>query len=1615
MDSADAGPRPRKRPRPSAAFPPPLAHDARHSASASHSPDFAQYHSSPEPSDPKTPKKPGRKRTETPADDRRTAQNRLAQRAFRDRKLQYVKDLETKVEQLTAIVEGNSEFSEAYDCFNLRNQVAELESKLLAFQNSAPDDYRSKASADAECLNCASERLKLEQLTEANNQLQASCIQLQDENNVYKQLMSTSSLFASTSSANPALQDGAPLLPSTYSATPLSSSLSPVPTTNNLSNHLLLFNNGILQEMSYSPSSSISLTDDIFDLNKEREFTPSFEQFGPITVDLFREKLKSLSSLENSSVVDDFMELIMILSKCSTKRSLKRLIIRFAALKHKLLDTCSLIEKQAFLELTENFKTEIKKHMDFFYSQLRTTSVAQNRKPLSELQAKVLEQLQQFKDMAKAIPSFKDAESLVDDLCFEFSSQALCKDETEREEKYVQVMAIQGQLQMLCETEDDRTKSARMSPRSAVTGNQYRVDNDECHSDSAEQKKRSHSDNEDPADKRRRQVRKRQQTYTEDLEAHVARLTAVLNAHGISVPPSSNGKRSTATAAALPSSAPCCGALSELAAENRMLQLQLDEQKQKCRELSASLAALQSCGVSAPQPVCAAPGSVAVKQAASPTESAQFSEAYHAPAPDLTDGASATTGTNLKVPPVTPMRTAISGLVENDDISSSVEMFGNLQLESFSQKLKTIGVRNDWATEFVMLLEKMALCTNRCVLRSLLVRYSELYNDAVECIGRDKHSLIVEVLETAKISGSNSSHWKHWYQSIAANLEFDSIMEINAPNMPKAQAQLLKDLEIFQKEILAIPSVADRGHLVQALCVEFAALTISSPDQNEKHYANVLAIQGLLQGLCETPDERRMFMLTLEIARDVAKKYLGSFSGMPRTKKESDDYDEDAEDCSQDQKNRNTQPDQATVDRRRQQVRQRQQHYTVNLEERVAALSAVLKANGIALPSSSALPSSIATPTKISSTCGCNEEIASLTAQKEALQRQLAGQIRKADELSKSLASVLSDTSARVAPHATAVRLPEPQQHTLPRAPSNPPDLADTASVLSTRVARAGPSAKSRIADLVENDDITASTELFGEYQLDGFTDWLRITSIPAYAAREFVDLMKGMATCTNRTTLRKMLVDVSLLKNAFRNIVDSDGHPVIVEILELSKKCGSNALHWAFKLSNPNEREKHHANVLATQGLLQSLCETAEERKSFMIALEGAKAVVGIFDGEQFTDCLLRAAADAAMTVRFGPSDFHHCGQIGVTEIYAASEKKNSGSSNFQQFQIRFEISTSNTRQIQSNNFKHQMSAKAEGGWFANFTSHKFSIADASDMKGKVVLITGGSSGIGKVNVRQFAELGAKVYVVGRNKEKTVAVIEAAKASSKNPEIFFILGDMDSLASIRAAAQEFLSMETKLHVLICNAGTVSRPKLWTEDGFEILFGQNYLSHVLLTTLLLPCMKETAKSLGNVPGCVRIVNLSSVLGESASPTIDMASLRKTSRPSISESDTESFSLYGRAKLCQMLGTIKLAQTLANDGISVYALHPGVVASGIWNAKGSLLTVALNLWKNTFMISEEDGSLTTLFCATSAKVAAETGLYYDKCASRPFKNKAVENQPLIDELWTNSLEWIKLPN
>ncbi|KAJ3351354.1 hypothetical protein HDU83_008977 [Entophlyctis luteolus] len=444
---------------------------------------------------------------------------------------------------------------------------------------------------------------------------------------------------------------------------------------------------------------------------------------------------------------------------------------------------------------------------------------------------------------------------------------------------------------------------------------------------------------------------------------------------------------------------------------------------------------------------------------------------------------------------------------------------------------------------------------------------------------------------------------------------------------------------------------------------------------------------------------------------------------MPRIRKDTDDFDDDDdEDYSQDVspvwKKSRVQPEEEIADRRRRQVRnaqrayrydfiiksdsnrvaftgrQRQQHYTEGLEERVAMLSAILTSKGIPIPSRDGSP-------KISSACACRTEIAHLKTQNGSLQHQLAEQILKANELTKSLAAISNSSAATRPPPLRETASHFPERHTIPISPYYPPELTDTASV-STRTPCV--SSKRRIADLVENDDITSSTELFGEYQLGSFADWLRPTKIPAFAAEEFVDLMKRMATCTSCTTLRKLLVNVSLSKNALRNILDSDGNPLIVEALELTKSCGSNALHWrhwyqsiaanleldtileinspqmplrqveivqqlsgfrtevskilsiadrghlvqalcvelaALKLCAINDREKHYANILATQGLLQSLCETSEDRKSSESPAPAAPDAAPASAAES-----LLAASAAAASASAGPGAIRRRGR---------------------------------------------------------------------------------------------------------------------------------------------------------------------------------------------------------------------------------------------------------------------------------------------------------------------------------------------------------------------------------
>src|SRR6185295_10178194 len=139
--------------------------------------------------------------------------------------------------------------------------------------------------------------------------------------------------------------------------------------------------------------------------------------------------------------------------------------------------------------------------------------------------------------------------------------------------------------------------------------------------------------------------------------------------------------------------------------------------------------------------------------------------------------------------------------------------------------------------------------------------------------------------------------------------------------------------------------------------------------------------------------------------------------------------------------------------------------------------------------------------------------------------------------------------------------------------------------------------------------------------------------------------------------------------------------------------------------------------------------------------------------------------------------------------------------------------------------------------------------------MKNKIVLITGGNAGIGKATAIGLAKLGATVVIACRNKERGMQAVADIKKESNNQNVDLLLMDLASQKSVRAAAQEFKSRYKQLHVLINNAGVFLKNREETEDGIEKTFATNYLSHFLLTHLLLDTLKASAPS--------RIINVAS--------------------------------------------------------------------------------------------------------------------------------------------------------
>jgi retinol dehydrogenase-12 len=274
-----------------------------------------------------------------------------------------------------------------------------------------------------------------------------------------------------------------------------------------------------------------------------------------------------------------------------------------------------------------------------------------------------------------------------------------------------------------------------------------------------------------------------------------------------------------------------------------------------------------------------------------------------------------------------------------------------------------------------------------------------------------------------------------------------------------------------------------------------------------------------------------------------------------------------------------------------------------------------------------------------------------------------------------------------------------------------------------------------------------------------------------------------------------------------------------------------------------------------------------------------------------------------------------------------------------------------------------------------------------ADDLQGRTFLVTGANSGIGRAMVEALAARGGHVVLAARSEERTRPVLDGIRAQRPSAAVEFLHVDVSDLASVRRAASAYLATGRPLDVLVNNAGVGGTTAL-SPDGFDLTYATNHIGPFLLTSLLLPAIKRAPQG--------RIVNVSSI-GHMQVKRIDWTLLERRTEPRKS-----GFLDYGITKLMNILHAKELARRLTGTRVTTYALHPGGVKSNIWRSLPRPVQWGLKL----FLISNEEGAKTQLYCATAPELAGVSGRYYDKSREVP-PSRLAEDPALARELWTRT--------
>jgi NAD(P)-dependent dehydrogenase (short-subunit alcohol dehydrogenase family) len=268
------------------------------------------------------------------------------------------------------------------------------------------------------------------------------------------------------------------------------------------------------------------------------------------------------------------------------------------------------------------------------------------------------------------------------------------------------------------------------------------------------------------------------------------------------------------------------------------------------------------------------------------------------------------------------------------------------------------------------------------------------------------------------------------------------------------------------------------------------------------------------------------------------------------------------------------------------------------------------------------------------------------------------------------------------------------------------------------------------------------------------------------------------------------------------------------------------------------------------------------------------------------------------------------------------------------------------------------------------------------ANMTGKVCIVTGANSGIGKETAKGIARLGATVVMVCRDGERGQQALNEIKKTSGQQNIELMLCDLSLQKSIREFADDFKKSHTRLDVLINNAGVLHRYRSRTEDQLEATFAVNHLGYFLLTNLLLDLIKRSAPA--------RIINVSSAAHKYGVINFDDLQNEKNYR---------AFGAYSSSKLANVLFTYELARRLEGARVTANCLHPGVITSNLFHTMPKPIEALVKL----VTVSPEKGARTSVYLASSPEVEGVTGKYFvKKSATRT--SASSYNEDMARRLW-----------